>query len=828
MFNKFTERARKILIYAREEAGRIQNDYIGTEHILLGLIREGNGIAAAVLNNLNLDLDRIRDEIEQSVSRGGGSLVLGEIPFTPRAKKVLDLAVEEAHSMGHNYVGTEHLLLGLINEGEGVAAMVLSKLGAGLDRVREETLKLLGETVVSTGMERPSRKSTTPVLDEFGRDLTQMARNAKLDPVIGRDKEIERIIQILCRRSKNNPVLIGDPGVGKTAIVEGLAQKIVDGDIPDLLASKRIIALDLGSLIAGTKYRGQFEERMKALIQEVRHSEDEILFIDELHTLVGAGAAEGAIDASNMLKPALSRGELQCIGATTLNEYRKYIEKDGALERRFQTIMVEEPTLDEAIAIIDGLADKYEAHHRVKITPTAIEAAVRLAKKYISDRYLPDKAIDVLDEACSRVRLQSTTFPPNLRKLERQMQEACKEKESAIEAQEYEKAAKFRDQEREIRQKVNHVKDEWRKNKKLEITVVDEETIKYIVSRWTGIPLVKLKEEESAKLLNMEKELHRRLIGQEEALRSVTSAIQRSRAGLKDPHRPVGSFMFLGPTGVGKTELAKGLAEFLFGDEDSLVRVDMSEYMEKFAVSRLMGAPPGYVGHEEGGELTEKVRRKPYSVVLIDEIEKAHPDVFNVLLQILDDGRLTDSTGRVVDFRNTILILTSNTGNMRAGQGFSMSGRFSEKISDEGASHIPDRKEVDKTYPELKRRMIGEVKKSFNPEFLNRLDELIVFRPLCLEELEKIVRMMLAVVAKRLEEQRHMTLSYSDDAVKFILFSNYDSKLGARPLMRSIQRHVEDPLSRRILDKQFTTGNHILLAVKDGELVYDKAETITA
>src|SRR5580765_3727537 len=631
MHDKFTERVRKVIYLAREEAARLQHDYIGTEHLLLGVIREGEGIAATVLNNLGLDLDRIRQEVENMVSASGGTMTIGEIPFTPRAKRVLELAVEEARSLGHNYVGTEHLLLGLIREGEGVAAKVLLELGVDRKRVREETLKLLGGTPSSAG-EREERPET-PALNQFGRDLTQLAREGKLDPVIGRDKEIERVIQVLSRRKKNNPVLIGEPGVGKTAIAEGLAQRIVSAQVPESLKNKRIVTLDLAAVVAGTKYRGQFEERLKTVMNEIRESKDTVIFIDELHTIVGAGGAEGAIDASNMLKPALARGELQCIGATTLDEYRKYIEKDGALERRFQPVMVDQPSIEDTIRILTGLRDKYEAHHGVKITDGAIVQAVKLADRYMNDRFFPDKAIDVIDEACARARLSVSTVPSEIHELEKKLEEVIKEKESAIRGQEYEKAARLRDKEKELRSRRNDLKKSWSESKRDQSVQVNEELIAQVLSTMTGIPMVKLAEEETQKLLRMEDELRKRVVGQDEAVAAVSRAVRRNRVGLRDPKRPIGSFIFLGPTGVGKTELARALAAFLFDDENALIRIDMSEYMEKFSVSRLVGAPPGYVGYEEGGQLTEKVRRKPYSVVLLDEVEKAHPDVFNVLLQ---------------------------------------------------------------------------------------------------------------------------------------------------------------------------------------------------
>src|SRR5438552_15039400 len=718
MHDKFTERVRKVIDLAREEAARLQHDYIGTEHLLLGVIREGEGIAATVLNNLGLDLERIRQEVENMVGAAGGTMTIGEIPFTPRAKRVLELAVEEARSLGHNYVGTEHLLLGLIREGEGVAAKVLLELGVDRKRVREETLKLLGGTPSSAGSaERGEERAETPALNQFGRDLTQLGREGKLAPVIGREKEIERVVQVLSRRKKNNPVLIGEPGVGKTAIAEGLAQRIVSGQVPESLKNKRIVTLDLAAVVAGTKYRGQFEERLKTVMNEIRESKDTVIFIDELHTIVGAGGAEGAIDASNMLKPALARGELQCIGATTLDEYRKYIEKDGALERRFQPVMVDQPSIQDTIAILMGLRDKYEAHHGVKITDEAVVQAVKLADRYMNDRFFPDKAIDIIDEACARARLSVSTVPAEIHELEKKLEEVIKEKESAIRGQEYEKAARLRDREKEYRARKNELKKSWTESKREKEVQVDEELIASVLSVMTGIPMVKLAEEETKKLLRMEEELAKRVVGQAEAVGSVSRAVRRNRVGLRDPKRPIGSFIFLGPTGVGKTELARALAAFLFDDEAALIRIDMSEYMEKFSVSRLVGAPPGYVGYQEGGQLTEKVWRRPYQVVLFDEIEKAHPDVFNILLQLLDDGRLTDSQGRTVDFKNTVIIMTSNIGS---------------------SALIDAAERGSAAFNEAAENVRLQLREHFRPEFLNRVDEVIVFQPLTDEQLAKI------------------------------------------------------------------------------------------
>ncbi|MBZ0268421.1 ATP-dependent Clp protease ATP-binding subunit [bacterium] len=808
MQDRFTERVRKVMYLAREEAGRLHHDYIGTEHLLLGIIREGEGIAATVLNNLGLDLDTIRQSIENMVPTSGGTLTIGEIPFTPRAKRVLELSVEEARLFGHNYVGTEHLLLGLIREGEGVAARVLMELGADRKRVREETLKLLGGS--SQGAAKQSeKKSETPALDQFGRDLTQLAIEGQLDPVIGREEEIERVIQVLCRRKKNNPVLIGEPGVGKTALVEGLAQKIVDNKAAEPLKDQRLLTLDLASVVAGTKYRGQFEERLKAVMNEIRESDNVIIFIDELHTIVGAGGAEGAIDASNMLKPALARGELQCIGATTLDEYRKYIEKDGALERRFQPIMVEPPSVSETIEIIRGLRDKYEAHHGVKITDEAIEQATKLSERYISDRFLPDKAIDVIDEAGSRARLSVSAIPSEIRDLERELEQITKEKESSIQSQEFERAAKFRDTEKNLRRRLREIHKSWRESKEEVKAVVDGEAVAQVISMMVGIPVVRIEEEESKKLLRMEDELRRRVVGQEKALNAVSKAIRRSRAGLKDPRRPIGSFIFLGPTGVGKTELARTLAAFLFEDEASLIRVDMSEYMEKFAVSRLVGAPPGYVGYEEGGQLTEKVRRKPYSVVLLDEIEKAHPDVFNILLQVLDDGQLTDSYGRKVDFKNTVLIMTSNVGARKI-----KSGTVLGFGSNDGGESAKER---------VSGKLMDEVKKVFNPEFLGRVDEVLIFDPLGREEVSQIVDILIRQSMERLAE-RSLKIKVTAAAKGFLIENGFDPAAGARPLRRTIQRQVEDPLSDEMLRGTFKDGDTIKIDYKAGadSLTFDK------
>ena len=807
MHDKFTERVRKVIFLAREEAARLQHGSIGTEHLLLGLLREGEGIAATVLSNLGLDLEAIRHAVENMVAQAGGTLTIGEIPFTSNAKRVLELSVDEARQLGHNYVGTEHLLLGLIREGEGVAAKVLMDMGVDRKKVRDETLKLLGGHAQPSAQTEGEEKTDTPSLNQFGRDLTQLAREGKLDPTFGREGEIERVIQILCRRKKNNPILIGEPGVGKTAIVEGLASRIVEGKVPELLRNHRLITLDLASVVAGTKYRGQFEERLKTIMNEIREAPDTIIFIDELHTIVGAGGAEGAIDASNMLKPALARGELQCIGATTLDEYRKYIEKDGALERRFQMVLVEPPTVAEAILILKGLRDKYEAHHRVQYTDVALEQAVRLSERFITDRHLPDKAIDVIDEAGARARLSMSTVPNELRTLDREIDKVAAEKESAIRAQEFEKAAAYRDREKELRQEYYRLKKEWSENKNVKRAEVGEEDIALIISSMTKIPVTKLEEREQAKLVRMEEELGRFIVGQEEAVTAIAKAIRRNRAGLRDPRRPIGTFVFLGPTGVGKTELARVIANFLFGDPESLIRVDMSEFMEKFAVSRLVGAPPGYVGYEEGGQLTERVRRKPYSVVLLDEIEKAHPDVFNILLQVLEDGQLTDSLKRKVNFKNTVLIMTSNIG--------------ARLIRGQGKMGF-QRPDAEVSYTQMKNTVMDEVRKVFNPEFLNRLDEIIVFRPLDRGHMEKIVDILLDQLRDRLKEH-HMTLTLTPGALALLLEKGFDPALGARPLRRSIQRLIEDPLAAALLRGRVHAGSEIRITKRGDELAIGEA-----
>ncbi len=808
---RFTERANRVIALAQEEARRLQHNAFGTEHILLGLIREGEGVAARALMSLSVDLSRVRSEVERLVGPGSASPDEGLIP-TPRSKRVLELAFDEARRLGHNYVGTEHLLLGLIREGEGVAARVLQNLGVSLDNARSAVMSLLGgESEPGSAPRNGDKKATaTPTLDSFGRDLTQMAREHKLDPVIGREQEIERVIQILSRRTKNNPCLIGEPGVGKTAIAEGLAQRIIEGVVPETLRDKRVITLDLASVVAGTKYRGEFEERLKKVVDEIRSAGNVVIFIDELHTLIGAGGAEGAIDASNILKPALSRGELQCIGATTLDEYRKHIEKDPALERRFQPITVEPPTVDEAIQILKGLRDRYEAHHRVRISDEALDAAVHLSDRYIADRFLPDKAIDLIDEAASRVRLQSHTAPNHLKELEQSLEQVRKEKEAAVKGQEFEKAASLRDREQKLKEELQQMQDQWREKQVSSQATVTEDDIAHIVALWTNIPVKRLAEEESARLLKLEEVLHHRVIGQEEAIKAVSRAIRRARAGLKNPKRPIGSFMFLGPTGVGKTELAKALAEAMFGDEDAVIRIDMSEYMERHNASRLVGAPPGYVGYDEGGQLTEKVRRRPYSVVLLDEVEKAHPEVFNILLQVLEDGRLTDSKGRTVDFRNTVIIMTSNAGAETIRRDTSVGFRLQDDQQQSG-------------YEKMKDKVMDELRRVFRPEFLNRLDEIIVFHQLTEAEIGKIVDLMVAEVAERLREFQ-MELDVSAEAKALLAKEGYDPVYGARPLRRAIQRRIEDQLSEEILVGKIQPGSKVQVGVKDGQLNFSPAE----
>jgi ATP-dependent Clp protease ATP-binding subunit ClpC len=819
MYERFTDRARKVMQLANQEAQRFNHEYIGTEHILLGLIKEGSGVAANVLKNLDVDLRKIRLEVEKLVQSGPDMVTMGKLPQTPRAKKVIEYAMEEARNLNHNYVGTEHILLGLLREQEGVAAQVLMNLGLKLEDVREEVLNLLGHGMESgdvserghggggggsQGETTKSGKSKTPALDSFGRDLTELARQKKLDPVIGREREIERAIQILCRRTKNNPVLLGEAGVGKTAIVEGFAQRVVDGDVPELLSDRRIVVLDLAMMVAGTKYRGQFEERIKAVMNEVRRAKNTILFIDELHTLVGAGGAEGAIDASNVLKPALARGEIQCIGATTLDEYRKYIEKDAALARRFQEIIVEPTSKSETVEILKGLRARYEEHHRVQITDDALEAAVELSDRYITGRCLPDKAIDVIDEAGARVRLRTMTKPPDLKDIDEEVDRLNKEKEDAVANQDFEKAAALRDQADKLKKKKTNITREWREKSRETDGVVDEDVIAEVVSRMTGIPLTRMSTEDSMRLMKMEDDLHKRVVSQDEAIKAIARAVRRSRAGIKDPKRPIGTFIFAGPTGVGKTLLAKALAEFMFGDEDALVQIDMSEYMEKHNVSRLIGAPPGYVGYEEGGQLTEKIRRRPYAVVLLDEIEKAHSDVYNMLLQIMEEGRLTDSFGRKVDFRNTILIMTTNAG--------------ASAIKNE-ASFGFRKGDSDASYESMKGRVKDEIEKVFRPEFLNRLDDLIVFRHLTQDDLKDIIDIELSKVRKRLAE-RGMKLELTDEAKLFIINKKSigDESVedfGARPLRRRVEHMIEDPLAEELLKGEFQGKDTIRVDVKE-------------
>ncbi|WP_438313610.1 ATP-dependent Clp protease ATP-binding subunit [Sporosarcina sp. FA9] len=804
MFNRFTQRAQKVLQLAQEEAIRMKHESIGTEHILLGLIREGGGIAAKALEAIDVSFETIEEGVEKLV--GSGTKDVGPIVhYTPRAKKVIELSVDESRKLGHSYIGTEHILLALIREGEGVAARVLSNAGVSLNKARQQVLQLLGNNDSSIGNQGTSNSAATPTLDSLARDLTEVAREGLLDPVIGRSKEITRVIEVLARRTKNNPVLIGEPGVGKTAIAEGLAQQVINNEVPEILRDKRVMTLDMGTVVAGTKYRGEFEDRMKKVMEEIRQAGNIILFIDELHTLIGAGGAEGAIDASNILKPSLARGELQCIGATTLDEYRKYIEKDAALERRFQPIQVDEPTVDETVQILYGLRDRYEAHHRVKITDEAIDAAAKMSDRYISDRFLPDKAIDLIDEAGSKVRLRSYKIPPNLKELESQLEAMRSEKNAAVQSQEFEKAASFRDKEQKMKEELETTKTAWKEKQGKTESKVTVEDIAEVVAMWTGIPVSKIAETESAKLLNMEEMLHERVIGQAEAVTAISRAIRRARAGLKDPKRPIGSFIFLGPTGVGKTELARALAEVMFGDEDAMIRVDMSEYMEKHSTSRLVGSPPGYVGYEEGGQLTEKVRRKPYSVILLDEIEKAHPDVFNILLQVLEDGRLTDSKGRTVDFRNTVVIMTSNVG----AQALRTNRYVGFNLQD-----------TNRDYEGMKSAMLEELKKAFRPEFLNRVDEMIVFHSLEKEHLRKIVTLMSDELSKRLAEQE-IVLELTDEAKLKISEIGYDPEYGARPLRRAIQKHIEDRLSEELLKGTVLTGGKVVVDVVDGEFFVD-------
>jgi ATP-dependent Clp protease ATP-binding subunit ClpC len=811
MFERFTERARQVVVLAQEEARTLKHNYIGTEHILLGLLREEEGLAARVLESLDITVERVRAQVVRIVG-SGEEVTSGQIPFTPRAKKVLELALREALSLGHNYIGTEHILLGLVRENEGVAARILLDFDADSEKIRNEVIRMLsgpggrrqgsggggGQGGAQAASGSGEGKKSSKLLDQFGRNLTKLAAEGKLDPVVGRETEIERIMQILSRRTKNNPVLIGEPGVGKTAVVEGLAQRITNADVPELLKGKQIYTLDLAALVAGSKYRGEFEERLKKVMKEITQRGDIILFIDELHNLVGAGAAEGAIDAASILKPALARGELQTIGATTLDEYRKYLERDSALERRFQQIRVDQPSIEETVQILEGLRDRYEQHHKIEITDEALQAASELADRYISDRQLPDKAIDLIDEAASRMRIKSMTSPPVYRDLEERIEQARRDKEAAIENQEFEKAAALRDDERKLTQEKRDLEDQWRAGEgEGPRPAIGEEEIADIVSMWTGIPVFKLTEAETAKLMRMEEELHKRVIGQHAAVEVISKAIRRSRAGLKDPKRPTGSFVFLGPSGVGKTELARTLAEFLFGDEDAMVRIDMSEYMEKHAVSRLVGSPPGYIGYDEGGQLTEAVRRKPYCVLLLDEIEKAHPDVFNILLQILEDGRLTDSQGRTVDFRHAIVIMTSNIG----AQEIARNTPLGFAVSDD---------ETGITYEDMKTRIMGELKKVFRPEFLNRIDDVIVFHKLQKDEIKTIVELLLRRIRASLAE-RELQLELGEDAKEFLVDKGWDPSMGARPLRRAIQRYIEDPLADFVLRSELPPGATVLV-----------------
>jgi ATP-dependent Clp protease ATP-binding subunit ClpC len=815
MFERFTDRARRVVVLAQEEARMLNHNYIGTEHILLGLIHEGEGVAAKALDSLNINLDAVRSQVEEIIGQGQAAPT-GHIPFTPRAKKVLELSLREALQLGHNYIGTEHILLGLIREGEGVAAQVLQKLGADLNRVRQTVIQLLsgytgkGEQVAAGGGSESAGQGSA-VLDQFGRNLTQLAGEGKLDPVIGREKEIERVMQVLSRRTKNNPVLIGEPGVGKTAVVEGLSQSIVKGEVPETLKGKQIYTLDLGALVAGSRYRGDFEERLKKVLKEIKTRGDIILFIDELHTLVGAGAAEGAIDAASILKPMLARGELQTIGATTRDEYRKYLEKDAALERRFQPIEVSEPTVTHTIEILKGLRDRYEAHHRVTYTDEAIVAAANLADRYISDRFLPDKAIDLIDEAGSRMRIRRMTAPPDVREIDEKIAEVRLKKESAIDGQDFELAARLRDEERQFQEERARREQTWRSTEMDILSEIDEEEIAEVLSIWTGIPVFKLTEEETEKLLRMEDEIHKRIISQQEAISAVSRAIRRTRSGLKDPRRPSGSFIFLGPSGVGKTELSKALAEFLFGDEDALIQLDMSEYMEKHTVSRLIGSPPGYVGYEEGGQLTEAVRRKPFSVILFDEIEKAHPDVFNTLLQILEDGRLTDSQGHTVDFKNTIIIMTSNLGtrDISKGVGIGFTAARDDAV----------------TYEKMRETVQEELKRQFRPEFLNRIDEVIVFHKLTLDDVKLIVDLLMRRVEEQLKS-KDIDIELTDAAKTLLAEKGYDQALGARPLRRTIQRLVEDPLSEKLLHKEFRAGETVFVDRAGDEIIFDHGPAI--
>ena len=817
-FDKFTERARKVLQLAQEEAQRFNHNYIGTEHLLLGLVREGEGVAAKVLGNLGVELNKVRSAVEFIIGRGDRT-VAGDIGLTPRAKKVIELSVDEARRLNHHYIGTEHLLLGLVREGEGIAAGVLESLGVSLDKVRSQVIYVLNQSAAYSqeGQGAPHGKSSkTPVIDQLGMDLTAAARAGKLDPVIGRFKEIERVVQILSRRTKNNPALIGEPGVGKTAIVEGLAQRIASGDVPETLMGKRLLTLDIGSLVAGTKYRGEFEERLKKIIEEVKNSGNCVLFIDELHTLVGAGAAEGAVDAANILKPSLARGELQTIGATTLDEFRKYIERDAALERRFQPVLVEEPSIEDTIEILRGIKERYEQHHRLEISDEALKAAAELGSRYVPDRFMPDKAIDLVDEAASRVRMQRASAPPSLKEVMRSLESVQNEKESAIAAQQYELAAEYRDREAQLRAKLEHLEQGWQAEQGKDKPVVTAEDIAHVVGMWTGIPVTQIAEEESARLLKMEDALRERVKGQDEAVVTVAKAVRRARAGLGDPRRPNGAFIFLGPTGVGKTELVRALAEFMFGTEESMVKIDMSEFMERHSVARLVGAPPGYIGYEEGGQLTEAVRRKPYSVVLLDEIEKAHPEVFNILLQIMDDGRLTDAKGRKVDFRNTILIMTSNAG-----------AELIRRETGLGFHKSESQQSAQEQYEKMKDKVLAEMKKLFRPEFLNRIDATVVFRALGREQIRQIVDLMLSRTQKQLTEQR-LVMEATDAAKDLLMEKGFDAVFGARPMRRAIQNLIEDPLAEGLLHGRFQPGDVVVVDRAGDDLTLETKQGVSA
>jgi ATP-dependent Clp protease ATP-binding subunit ClpC len=827
MMNNFTPRAQQVLALARKEADRFNHNYVGTEHLLLGLIKLGQGVAVNVLQKMGLDLETVRSEVEKQVGSGPETKMVGNIPYTPRVKKVLALAGKEAKSLNHSYVGTEHILLGLLREGEGVAARVLKNLEVDIERTRNEILRELdpnftpseGESESGGAQSEPAsagsgrKDSKTPALKAFGRDLTEMARKGEVDPVIGRENEIERVIQVLCRRTKNNPVLIGEAGVGKTAIVEGLAQEIALGNVPEILRDKKVITLDLALMVAGTKYRGQFEERIKAVMDEIRRTKNVILFIDELHTIVGAGSAEGAMDASNIIKPALSRGELQCVGATTLNEFRKYIEKDSALERRFQQVKVEAPSVDQTILILKGLRGKYEAHHKARYTEEALVGAAKLSDRYLTGRFLPDKAIDVMDEAGSRARIASMTRPPDVKEVEKEIEDIRAQKEGAIKAQDFEKAAALRDTEKQAKEKLESILTQWREQREEKEVVVGEDDIMHVISKWTGVPLSRMEQAETAKLLRMEEELRGKVIGQEEAVVAISKALRRSRADLKDPRRPIGSFIFLGPTGVGKTFLAQSLAEFMFGDRDALIQIDMSEYMEKFTSSRLIGSPPGYVGHEEGGQLSEAVRRRPYSVVLFDEIEKAHPDVMHLLLQILEEGKLTDSLGRKIDFRNTIIILTSNIG--------------AEMIKKQSVMGFGGNQRDETKYDVMRDKILEEAKKVLKPEFINRLDDLIVFHPLAKKELFRIVDLEIGKVVERIKT-KEIAIELDELAKDFLADKGYDPDYGARPMRRAVERHLEDPMAEELLRGNIKTGDTVKVSAVDGKLTFEVPESVAA